>query len=782
MGLLMGSRVSERVAKLLGATRQALGWGREFLSKRAVWVPLLLFGAVAAGFSVGAWRNLCADCPSIAQIRTWEPQQTSKVLSHDGQLLGELGIERRTPVSILTLPPHVAQAFIAIEDRRFRRHRGFDPRGLVRAVVSRVFPDQVFRVFLGTSLREGGASTITQQLARNMFDAIGFEVSLDRKLKELQVALELERAYSKDEILEAYMNEIYLGPGWWGVQTAARNYFGKDAIALNPAESALLAAVANNAGVYSPFSYPDRAESRRNLVLDRMVVEGFLTREVADSWKEYPLPSTRAPESEGSAPYFVEWVRQLVQERFGSQLYTGGFQIITTLDVGMQRAAEFALSRGFERIEGRPGFPHVTYAEFVEQAEGQPIVNVETPYVQGMFIAMDPLTGGVRALIGGRDFTHSKFNRALQAMRQPGSSFKPIVYASALASGIPPSRIIADRAFVYEQVSGELWTPENFSREFEGDMTLRHAFRNSVNTVAIRLAVEEVGLETVAQTAMRLGIRTPIPRVPSIAIGSAEVLPIQMIEAYSAFATLGTKVEPYPILRVENDEGEVLWEPEPEHVQVMDPATARLMVTMMQDVVARGTGATIRGAVELPYVVPAAGKTGTTNESTDLWFNGFTPNLQATVWFGMDQPQPLYAGATSGEATPVWGEFMRLVYLGELVDGSAPIDLRQPVRANPTLLPEDEAFELGGEDGSTADIRGEWLTTEEALPTGLLPIPEPWPLDGLNIFEVDSETGLLASPWCPAERRYIEYYMPGTEPTEECDEAASGRSILRWPW
>jgi penicillin-binding protein 1A len=367
-------------------------------------------------------------------------------------------------------------------------------------------------------------------------------------------------------------------------------------------------------------------------------------------------------------------------------------------------------------------------------------------------------------------------------MRQPGSSFKPIVYASALASGIPPSRIIADRAFVYEQVSGELWTPENFSREFEGDMTLRHAFRNSVNTVAIRLAVEEVGLETVAQTARRLGIRTPIPRVPSIAIGSAEVLPIQMIEAYSAFATLGTKVEPYPILRVENDEGEVLWEPEPEHVQVMDPATARLMVTMMQDVVARGTGAAIRGAVELPYVVPAAGKTGTTNESTDLWFNGFTPNLQATVWFGMDQPQPLYAGATSGEATPVWGEFMRLVYLGELVDGSAPIDLRQPVRANPTLLPEDEAFELGGADGSTPDHRGEWLTTEEGRPTGLLPIPEPWPLDGLNIFEVDSETGLLASPWCPAERRYIEYYLPGTEPTEECDEAAPGRSILRWPW
>ena len=758
--------MNERAGKTLRAARGVLSRARgvlgrtpQFLGKTSVWVPALILSAGGLGFAVGAWQNLCADCPSIAQIRTWEPQQTSKVFSHDGQLLAELGIERRTPVSIGTLPPHIAQAFIAIEDRRFYRHGGFDPRGLLRAVVARVIPDPVFRIFLGTSLREGGASTITQQLARNMFDAIGFEVSVERKLKELQVALELERAYSKDEILEAYLNEIYLGPGWYGVQTASRNYFGKDAVDLNPAEAALLAAVGNNAGFYSPFSSPDRAFSRRNLVLDRMELEGFLSDEDVEVWKGHPLPSSRARASEGSAPYFVEWVRQLVQERFGSQLYTGGFQIVTTLDVDMQRAAEMAMSRGFTRIEGRPGFPHITYDELVGEAEGQPLVDIETPYVQGMFIAMDPLTGGVRALIGGRDFTHSKFNRALQAMRQPGSSFKPFVYSSALASGIPPTRIIADRAFVHEQVSGELWTPENFSREFEGDMTLRDAFRNSVNTVAIRLAYEEVGLETVAQNARRLGIRTPIPRVPSIAIGSAEVLPIQMIEAYSTFATLGTKVEPFPILRVENTEGEIVWEPEPERIPVMNPAAARLMVTLMQDVVARGTGASIRGLVGLPYEVPAAGKTGTTNNSTDLWFNGFTPSLQATVWFGMDQPQPLYAGATSGEATPVWGEFMRLVYVGELIDGSVSLaDISDPT---------GEEFMVEG---------------ESLAPVPILPIPEPWPLDGLVSLLADSKTGLLASPWCPPERRYVEYYLPGTEPTEQCDDMASGRSILRWPW
>ncbi len=776
--------MKKRVSRTRKAGTRVFGGAWSLLRRQWIWLPLLLLSAAGGGFAIGTWQHLCADCPSVAQIRTWEPQQTSKVLSHDGQLLGELGIERRTPVSIVALPPHVPDAFIAIEDRRFYRHQGFDPRGLARAVAARFIPDPVFQLFLGTSLRTGGASTITQQLARNIFDAIGFEVSLERKLKELQVAFELERAYSKDQILEAYMNEIYLGPGWYGVQTASRNYFGKDAVELNPAEAALLAAVGNNAGLYSPFRYPERAEARRNLVLDRMTLEGFLTESDAELWKAHPLPTETTAAAEGSAPYFVEWVRLLLQDRFGSQLYTGGYQITTTLDVGMQHAAEVAMARGFERIESRPGFPHITYAEFVEEADGGLLLDVETPYVQGMFIAMDPLTGGVRAMIGGRDFTHSKFNRAVQAMRQPGSSFKPIVYSAALASGIPASRIIADRAFVQEQVSGELWTPENFSDEFEGNMTLRHAFRTSVNTVAIRLAFEEVGVETVAQNARRLGIRTPIPRVPSIAIGSAEVLPIQMIEAYSVFATLGTKVQPISVVRVESPDGEIVWEPEAERVQVMEPTAARLMVTLMEDVVNLGTGGAVRTRAGLPYSVPAAGKTGTTNESTDLWFNGFTPNLQAVVWFGMDQPQPLYAGATSGEATPVWGEFMRQVYLGEFADEEdltteALLGQGEEPLSDPEAVSPDEEVEV--EDGEAVavvafDEEGE----DGALP--LLPTPERWTVDGLTSLEVDSETGLLASPWCPAERRYTEYYLPGTEPSEECDDTAPGPSILQWPW
>ncbi len=755
----------KRSSRTRKGRRRASGGAWSLLRRQAVWVPLFLLGAAGGGFAAGSWQHLCADCPSVAQIRTWEPQQTSKVFTHDGQILGELGIERRTPVSLVSLPPHVPEAFIAVEDRRFYRHLGFDPKGLARAVAARLIPDPVFQILLGTSLRAGGASTITQQLARNMFDAIGFEVSLERKLKELQVALELERAYSKDEILEAYLNEIYLGPGWWGVQTASRNYFGKDAIDLNPAEAALLAAVGNNAGVYSPFRYPERAEARRNFVLDRMVLEGFLPESDAEVWKGHPLPTRTTIASEGAAPYFVEWVRQLLQERFGSQLYTGGYQIVTTLDVGMQHAAELAMARGFERIENRPRFPHITYEHFVEEAGDEPLVDVETPYVQGAFIAMDPGTGAVRAMIGGRDFSHSKFNRAIQAMRQPGSSFKPIVYSAALASGIPASRIIADRAFVQEQVSGELWTPENFSDDFEGDMTLRHAFRTSVNTVAIRLAYEEVGVETVAQHARRLGIRTPIPRVASIAIGAAEVLPIQMLEAYSVFANVGSRIQPIPVVRVESPDGEIVWEPAAERAEVMEPAAARLMVSLMEDVVNAGTGGGIRSRAGLPYSVPAAGKTGTTNESTDVWFNGFTPNLQAVVWFGMDQPQPLYAGATSGEATPVWGEFMRLVYFGELAEEARAAAGVPAGEAEQT--PEEAAGSSEmGEDGTLA----------------LLPVPERWPIEGLTSLVVDSETGLLASPWCPADRRYTEYYLPGTEPSEECDDTAPDRSLIQWPW
>ncbi len=702
-----------------------------------VWVPLLFLTAGLIGFGWGSWRNLCVDCPSIAQIHTWEPQQTSKIFSQDGQLIGELGVERRTPVSIQALPEHVPQAFIAIEDRRFEQHDGIDLRGTTRAAIG---------VVTTGSFRGGGGSTITQQLARNMFETIGFEKRVERKLKELQVALELERAYSKDQILEAYMNQINLAHGWWGIQTASRNYFGKDAIDMNPAEAAMLAAIANRPNYYSPFRNADASLSRRNLVLDRMEREGFLTSEEAERWKSHPLPSDRAEVADGLGAYFTEWVRQILQERFRGQVNTGGLRVYTTLDVDMQRAAEGAMQRGFDRIESRPGFRHPKYEEYADQREA--FTGPNSPYLQGMFVALDPQTGAIRALVGGRDYEQSRFNRALQARRQPGSAFKTFVYASALSSGIPASHIITDSPVVRQEVDGSEWRPRNFSGEFEGDMTLREAYRRSVNMVAIKLADEEVGLETVAQNARRLGISSLIPRVPSMALGSPDVLPIEMAEAYSTFANMGTRVRPYPILRVENAQGEVLWEPQPERTQVLDSLSTRVMVSLMEDVVDRGTAANaIRGTVgagqALPREIPAAGKTGTTNNFTDVWFVGFTPNLQAAVWFGMDSPQQIYPQATGGaDAAPVWGDFMKQVYMGD---------------------------EAANADNGEAPVFN-----------GVLPVPERWSIDGLLERQVDSRTGLLASQWCPSSRRYTELYIPGTEPTEECDESSPGRS--RWPW
>ncbi|HSR41487.1 MAG TPA: penicillin-binding transpeptidase domain-containing protein, partial [Longimicrobiales bacterium] len=526
---------------------------------------------------------------------------------------------------------------------------------------------------------------------------------------------------------------------------------------MNPAEGAMLAAIPRLPRYYNPFRQPENALRRRNLVLRQMAQQGFLGSESAERWQAWPLPEPGAETSQGLAPYFEEWVRRMLDDRFGSQLYTAGLRIYTTLDVDMQRAAQEAMEWGWARIEARPGFEHPLYEEFADRDE--PFESGLTPYLQGMFVALDPATGDIRAMVGGRDFDHSKFNRATQARRQAGSAFKPFVYTAAVASGIPASHVLVDAPVVMEQLDGTEWRPQNFTEEFLGPMTIRAGLRSSINMIAIKLGLE-VGLETVAQTARRMGIRTEIERFPSTAIGAAEVVPLQMVEAYSAFGTLGTTVRAHPVVRVESAQGEVLWEPQPERTQVLDSLVARIMVSMLSDVVNAGTGYNaVRVASGIPPEVPAAGKTGTTNESTNVWFLGFTPNLVAGVWFGMDQPQTIRPGATGGgDAAPAWGRFMRTVYFGDLEPGEV---LAAPRGSLATVARTDTIV-----DGDTVTIR-----------VPLLPIPDPWPmLPGLVTRQVDSKTGLLASRWCPAERRYQEIYIPGTEPTEVCD--LSGPSIF----
>jgi len=686
----------------------------------AVWLTLVFLGALGTGLSLGAWRNLCADCPSLALLYNYEPVQTSKVFAEGGELIAEFGAEARTPVAIADLPDHVGEAFVAIEDKRFYRHRGVDPIAVSRAVVG---------VLTGQSRRMGGGSTLTQQLARNMFiQRIGNERSATRKVKEMQVALEMERIYSKDQILEAYINQVNYGQGWYGIQTASRNYFGKNASELTVPEAALLAALPNAPSTYTPLQHPDNATRRRNLVLERMADQSYLSRADAEAFKLEPVPMERATLSKGVAPYFVEHVRRELDDRFGSQLYTAGLRIHTTLSLGMQQAANRAMERGWAAIEARPGYPHPAYERF---ADSTSLGQAETPYVQGAFVALDPQTGALRALIGGRDFRHSKFNRATQATRQAGSSFKPFVYTAAVASGIPASQVFLDAPVIEEQLDGTLWRPKNFTPDFQGPITMREGLRRSINMIAIRVG-EEVGLETVAQTARRMGIRTEIERFPSTAIGAAEVIPIQVAEAYANFSTLGVKPRTFGVARVEAADGEILWEFEPETQRVLEEPVARIVVSMLQDVIQAGTGTNVRQS--LPYEVPAAGKTGTTNESSNVWFAGVTPNLVGLVWFGMDRPIQIRQGATGGsDAAPVWGEFMRDVYYGQT----------------------DEDSDSGGE--------------------ALLAIPEAWPMvDGLTTARVDRRTGKKASQWCPEEDAYTEMYLPRTEPTELCDRSGEG--------
>ncbi len=684
--------------------------------------------AGAVGGVWGSWQNLCTGdtCPSIAQIQTFEHEQTSKLLSHDGRQIAEIGYERRTPVSLHALPEYIPQAVTAIEDKRFYQHSGFDPFGIARAA---------FGVLTFRNL--GGGSTITQQLARNLFDEIGFQRRYVRKLKEVQVALDLEKAYTKDQILEAYLNEVYMGRGY-GFQNAARNYLGKNIAQINVAEAALLAAILNRPGDYDPFRYPDRARARRDLVLTRMAAEGHLEREEAAHWKQFPLPENEPTGSVTSvAPYFEEWVRQILDSRFGDEIYRNGLRVYTTLDMDMQQVAQLSMEEGWAAIEADTiHFEHPYYSDFdtVQTFSGS------TPYLQGAFIALDPVTGHVKAMVGGRDFEQSKFDRARLANRQAGSAFKPFVYTAAIASGIPASHIVVDAPVVYPQVSGEDWRPANFGGEFKGPMTMREGLYTSTNMIAIKVGWEEVGIETVAQTARHMGIQTEIERFPSTTIGAAEVIPIQIAEAYSSFPNLGTKVRPFPILRVEDSEGMVLWEPQPERTQVLDSLVSRIMVSMLEDVVIRGTGYNairIRGG--LPYQVPAAGKTGTTNDGTDVWFTGFTPNLLATVWFGMDAPIPIFSlgpgkrqATGGGLAAPVWASFMRRVYMGG--------------------------------DGDNTSFQAQHP---------LLPIESGWPLlPGLNAVLIDRRTGKLASRWCAEDDRYLEYYLPGTEPTELCDRSS----------
>jgi penicillin-binding protein 1A len=671
-------------------------------------VLVALFGlSFGTGAAVAAWTLVCRGgaCPDPRQLDQFAPRQTSKLYAADGRFISEIGLERRTLVQLKEIPTVVRDAFIITEDKRFYEHHGIDWVRVFGAaahnVVSRGFAQ--------------GFSTLTMQLARNIFpEKISREKTLIRKLRETKIAFEIEALYPKDKILELYLNQIYLGNGAYGVETAAQRYFGKSVRDVNLAEAATLAALPKAPERLNPRRYPDRAIQRRNTIIALMRNEGVVSDSGARLAQAYPLDLAKKSESGELAPYFVEWVRQQLEEQFGEKLYSDGLKIFTTLDIDIQQAAERNLERQLRAIEaGKWGaWKHPTFEQYLSRSLSDSEGNESSPYLQGALVAMDPRNGAVRAMIGGRDFDDSKFNRATQALRQPGSTFKPIVYADAIHSGLSASHLLDDSPLTLPQFGGTDWTPQNYDLKFMGILPLRQALYLSRNLAAIRLGIE-LGPQSVIDMARKLGITTPIPPYPSIFIGSADVYPLEMIAAYSAFATLGVRTAPHGIVRVEDAKGHVLWEGVPLRYDVLSREEAWLMVSMMKDVLSKGSAASVGAS---GFKIPAAGKTGTTNDYTDVWFIGYTPDLLAGVWMGFDRPQKIQANAQGGRlAAPAWTSFMTEVYQRR-------------------------------------------------------PHPPDWPRpEAIITRQIDDSTGLLRNPYCPVALVTNEYYIEGTEPTKECD-------------
>jgi penicillin-binding protein 1A len=590
-------------------------------------------------------------CPAVEQVAGFVPDEASVVVDRQGREIDKLFRVHRVVVGLDSLPDHVPQAFIATEDRNFYEHNGVHFRRVLGAAIQ--------------NIRSGGIaegfSTITMQVARNVFpDRLPMQDrSLNRKIAEIKVARQIESRYTKDEILELYINQIYFGSGAWGIESAAQEYFGKTATKLTLPEASLIAGLPQAPSRLSPRENMEGALERRSTVLRRMVSGGYITdQEAAEVDETVPQLSRSRVESPARAAYFVEHVRRLVQAQLGDDVYTGGYRIHTTLDLDAQEVVERELSSQLAGIEsGRYGsFPHRSYASVVSDT-ARVLESSHTTYLQGAAIVMDVRSGDVLALVGGRDFEDSKFNRATQARRQPGSAFKPFVYAAAIQAGYPPTTVLEDTPYRLVR-DGQVWEPRNYDGSYSGNITMRQALVQSKNVATIRLA-ERVGIDRAINVARNLGINSDLPRYPSVAIGAGEVTLLEMVTAYATLAGLGERPEPRFVTRVTDRNGRIVWQVHPRTHRAIASDVAFLSVDLMRDVVDRGTGTGVRGA---GFRAPAAGKTGTTNDAADVWFMGVTPRLAAGVWIGMDERQRIMGQATGGRlAAPVWGRIMRSI-------------------------------------------------------------------------------------------------------------------------
>lgn len=598
------------------------------------WVTLAAWGL---GFlMVLAAADVILGTPSASEIRnlTHMPEAT-KVFDVNGKLAFTIFKERRIAVPLSEVSPHVVQAVLAIEDQRFYKHNGVDVWRIGGAMLAN----------MRNSDRVQGGSTITQQLARKSF--LTDERTIRRKLKEAFLAARIEEQFTKDEILEAYLNKVYFGDGYYGIEAAARGYFGKTAKTLELGEAALLAGLIQAPSSYAPTSHLERAKARRTVVLKQMVEAGYIDEPTATRTANASIKLVEGFGHERTGQYFKNHLTRVLVERFGWEaLSQGGLKVYATLDADMQAAAEDAVARGLAAVEKSGSFRQARRGDPKTAAGRAPAS------LQSALVAIDPTTGEVRALVGGRDFGTSQFNRAVQSKRQAGSAFKPFVYAAALEAGMTPSTLLTG---LDEPVSipGGTWLPDD-GHSTETAMTVRAALRVSSNRAAVKV-VRAVGIDRAVAYAHRLGLEAP--PVPALVLGAGDVTVLSMAAAYGAFANGGFLREPMFIRKVEDAKGRVLFTGESRATPAVSPETAFLMSQMLADAMNAGTGYRAR---EAGFQFPAAGKTGTTNDYRDAWFIGYTPALVTSVWVGFDEPRTIAPGGYAGQlAAPIWGRFMK---------------------------------------------------------------------------------------------------------------------------
>jgi penicillin-binding protein 1A len=599
-------------------------------------VLVIILCAVLLAFIAGSitFYVIFKDLPSIAALKDYRPSIATRVYADNNELVDEFFLEDRKLIKLADVPKIAIQAFVAAEDARFYQHTGFDFISMIRAFLKNVEAGRIVQ----------GGSTITQQVAKSLY--LSSERSYARKIREAILAYKIDKYLTKDEIMSLYLNHIYLGHGTYGIEAASEGYFGKSAKYLTLPEASLLAGLPKAPSTYSPFLHYDKARQRQAYVLDRMIEDGYITQGEKERALATHIHLKSIRPKEKIAPYFVENVRRYVMEKYGSDvLYKEGLEIYTTLNIEMQLAARDSVERGLQELEARE--------------------NYERGIVQGALFSMDVRTGEVKAMVGGRDFKKSEFNRATQARRQPGSAFKPLIYTAAFDKGLTPSTTIIDAPIMYEDRSQPdgFWKPKNFDGKFNGPTTLRTALVQSRNVITIKL-LQEIGVDYAAAYAANMGITSPLAKNLTMALGTSAVTLQEMVTAYNVLANQGKRLKPFFIKKIIDRTGHVFEENQTKSEQVIDPRIAFMASYVMQDVVESGTGRRVKSIGR-----PVAGKTGTTDDMRDAWFIGFSPSLITGVWVGFDQERSLGKQEQGGRAAaPVWLYFMEKALKGKPVD------------------------------------------------------------------------------------------------------------------